>query len=239
MTRTPTASTGHRARPGSSREDIAAAAIELFVDRGVAATRVEDILAAAGVSVGSFYHHFRDKLDLAATVYLEHLQRFQRDLLAELDRHARTEDAVRGLVLAYLRWAGADPRAMGYLHQCREPSVAEISEGEEARLKQCFDGRLAGWLGERAATGELRALPHEHSLALWLGPAEQLVRAAIDPSGHSTTPDPDALGARLAHAERVLADAAWEALRRPAPGDDADHAGAGHQATDGSTAGAA
>ena len=49
MTRTPTASTGHRARPGSRREDIAAAAIELFLDRGVAATRVEDILAAAGV----------------------------------------------------------------------------------------------------------------------------------------------------------------------------------------------
>src|SRR3954452_18282973 len=77
MTRTPTASTGHRARPGSRREDIAAAAIELFLARGVAATRVEDILAAAGVSVGSFYHHFGDKLSLAATVYLEHLQRFQ------------------------------------------------------------------------------------------------------------------------------------------------------------------
>ncbi len=216
MTRTPTASTGHRARPGSRREDIAAAAIELFLDRGVAATRVEDILAAAGVSVGSFYHHFRDKLSLAATVYLEHLQRFQRDLLAELDRHARTEDAVRGLVLAYLRWAGADPRAMRYLAQCREPHVAEISEGEEARLKQRFYGRLTGWLDERAATGELRALPHEHSCALWLGPAEQLVRAAIDPSGHFAKPGADALSAHLARAERVLADAAWEALRRQA-----------------------
>ena len=225
MTRTPTPSTGHRARPGSRREDIAAAAIELFLERGVAATRVDDILAAAGgVSVGSFYHHFRDKLSLAATVYLEHLQRFQRDLLVELDRHARTEDAVRGVVVAYLRWAGADPRAMGYLHQCREPNVVEISEGEEARLKQGFYDRLAGWLGERAATGELRALPHEHSLALWLGPAEQLVRAAIEPSGHSTAPEPDALAAHFAHAERVLADAAWQALRRPATGDAADQA---------------
>jgi AcrR family transcriptional regulator len=174
--------------------------------------------------VGSFYHHFRDKLSLAATVYLEHLQRFQRDLLVELDRHTRTEDAVRGLVVAYLRWAGADPRAMRYLHQCREPNVAEISEGEEARLKQYFDGRLARWLDERAATGELRALPHEHSCALWLGPAEQLVRAAIDPSGHFAKPGADALSAHLARAERVLADAAWEALRLPTPGDDADQA---------------
>jgi AcrR family transcriptional regulator len=225
MTRPPIASKNHRAtRPASRREDIADAAIDLFLERGVAATRVEDILTTAGVSVGSFYHHFGDKLSLAATVYLEHVQRFQSDLLAELDRRARTEDAVRGLVLAYLRWAGADPRAMRYMHQCRESSVAEISEGEEARLKQSFYGRLAGWLGERAATGELRALPHEHSLALWLGPAEQLIRAALDPSGHTAAPDPDALVAHLAHAERVLADAAWEALRRPAPGDDADQA---------------
>jgi AcrR family transcriptional regulator len=209
---------------GSRREDIAAAAIELFLDRGVAGTRVEDILAATGVSVGSFYHHFRDKLSLAATVYLEQLQRFQRDLLVELDRHERTEDTVRGLVVAYLRWAGADPRAMGYLHQCREPNVVEISEGEEARLKQSFDDRLADWLRERAAAGELRKLPHEHSLALWLGPAEQLIRAAIEPSGHSTTPEPDALAAHLAHAEQVLADAAWQALRRPAEGDTAAQA---------------
>jgi len=224
MTRTTTPTAGHRAKRGSSREDIAAAAIELFVERGVAATRVEDILAAAGVSVGSFYHHFGDKLSLAATVYLDLLERFQGDLMVELDRHERTEDAVRGLVVAFLRWAGADPRAMGYLHQCREPSVAEIAGGEEARLKQEFDGRLAGWLGERAATGELRALPYEHGFALWLGPASQLVRAAIEPSGHSTAPEPDALVAYLSHAERVLADAAWEALRRPAAGDDADRA---------------
>jgi len=219
--KTSTASTGHRARPGSSREDIAAAAIELFVDRGVAATRVEDILATAGVSVGSFYHHFGDKLGLAATVYLDLLQRFQRDLLVELDRHARTEDAVRGLVVAFLRWAAADPRAMGYLHQCREPNVAEIAEGEEARLKQGYDSRLAEWLAERAASGELRALPYEHSLALWLGPAGQLVRAAIEPSAHSTALEPDALAAHLASAEQVLADAAWEALRNPAKGSDA------------------
>jgi AcrR family transcriptional regulator len=217
MTRASTPSTDRRAaRHGSRREDIADAAIELFLERGVAATRVEDILTAAGVSVGSFYHHFGDKLSLAATVYLEHLQRFQSDMLAELDRHARTEDAVRGLVVAYLRWAGADPRAMRYMHRCRESGVAEISEGEEVRLKQGFYGRLAGWLGERAATGELRALPHEHSLALWLGPAEHLIRAALEPTGHIAAPDSDALVAHLARAEQVLADAAWETLRRPA-----------------------
>ena len=48
---------------------------------------------------------------------------------------------------------------------------------------------------------------------------EQLVRAAIEPSGYSTTPEPDVLATHLAHAERVLADAAWDALSTPRPGD--------------------
>src|SRR5690349_498545 len=104
MTKLRTARTRQRTKPGSSRDDIAAAAVELFVERGVAATRVEDILAAAGVSVGSLYHHFGDKLNLAATVYLDLLQRFQTDMLVELDRHVNTEEAVRGLVAAYLQW---------------------------------------------------------------------------------------------------------------------------------------
>ena len=167
------------------------------------------------LDVTALYHHFGDKLTLAATVYLDLLQRFQGDLLVELDRHTRTEDAIRGLVVAFLRWAGGDPRAMGYLHQCREPSVAEIAGGEEARLKQSFDGRLADWLEARVTSGELRDLPYEHSLALWLGPAEHVVRTAIEPSGRSIAPEPEALAAHLAGAESVLADAAWEALRRP------------------------
>jgi hypothetical protein len=50
--------------------------------------------------------------------------------------------------------------------------------------------------------------------------AEQLLRAAIDPSQHFTAPEPDALAAHLARAEQVLANAAWEALRNPRSDDD-------------------
>ena len=64
---------------------------------------------------------------------------------------SEAEDAVRGLVVAYLRWAGADPRAMGYLHQCREPNVAEIAEGLVGILEQ----QLAGFCEPDAAARPL------------------------------------------------------------------------------------
>jgi len=213
MTKTSTVAKGQRGKSASRRQDIADAAIELFLEKGVAATRVEDILSSANASVGSFYHHFGDKHRLAAMVYLEHLERFQNDLLEEFERHDDTEEAVRALVICLLRWVAADPQAMKYMHQCRESSVAEFSESEETRLKQAFYGRLSQWLEERAAAGELRALPSELGLALWFGPAEQLIRAAIEPSGYAKKTGAGALAKQLAQAESVLADAAWAALR--------------------------
>lgn len=48
------------ARPG----EIVAAALELFVERGYAATKLEDVARRAGVSKGTLYLYFRDKEDL-------------------------------------------------------------------------------------------------------------------------------------------------------------------------------
>jgi TetR/AcrR family transcriptional repressor of nem operon len=42
-----------------------AATIDLVRSNGFAATRVDDVCAAAGVTKGSFFHHFSSKQDLA------------------------------------------------------------------------------------------------------------------------------------------------------------------------------
>ena len=41
-------------------------AAELFAERGIAATSVDEVLAAAGAGKGQFYHYFRGRDDLAA-----------------------------------------------------------------------------------------------------------------------------------------------------------------------------
>jgi len=48
-----------------SRTRLLDAALILVRSRGYAATRVDDICAAAGVTKGSFFHHFKGKDDLA------------------------------------------------------------------------------------------------------------------------------------------------------------------------------
>ena len=49
----------------SSRTRLLAATIDLVRANGYNATRVEDVCAAAGVTKGSFFHHFASKDDLA------------------------------------------------------------------------------------------------------------------------------------------------------------------------------
>jgi AcrR family transcriptional regulator len=53
-------------RGRASRERIVERAAELFAERGIAATSVDEVIAAAGVGKGQFYHYFRSRDELAA-----------------------------------------------------------------------------------------------------------------------------------------------------------------------------
>lgn len=65
------------AKSALTREKIRAAANRLFLEQGFDATTVDGIVAAAGVSKGTFYSHFKRKEDLLLEYgwrRLEHLQ---------------------------------------------------------------------------------------------------------------------------------------------------------------------
>jgi AcrR family transcriptional regulator len=66
--------------------ELTAAALELFVERGFAATRLEDIAARAGVSKGTLYLYFAGKEELFEAVVREGL----------LPALAQGEELVRG-----------------------------------------------------------------------------------------------------------------------------------------------
>ncbi|MFN7163227.1 MAG: TetR/AcrR family transcriptional regulator [Hyphomonas sp.] len=55
-----------RRSPGETRDALMEAAFGLVRRQGLAATTVDDICAAAGVSKGAFFHHFKSKDELAA-----------------------------------------------------------------------------------------------------------------------------------------------------------------------------
>ncbi|NUO41913.1 MAG: TetR family transcriptional regulator, partial [Streptomyces sp.] len=56
-------------RKAETRMDIARAAAGLFVQRGLRATRAEDIAQAAGIAPRTFYRYFATKEEAVAPLY--------------------------------------------------------------------------------------------------------------------------------------------------------------------------
>jgi len=103
--------TGRAGRPkASSRETLAEAACELFLERGYDATSVADITQRAGVSRSSFFNYFTSKSDVLWSGVDERIGEAIRSLAA-LGR-AASGAAVRSILLLVVRDFAPDPLAL-------------------------------------------------------------------------------------------------------------------------------
>jgi AcrR family transcriptional regulator len=86
-------------RGEETRERVARAALQLFVEKGVGETTVRDIAAAAGVAEGSLYRHYESKEALAWDLFAGAFT----ELAAELERLQKVERTVRAKIAAMVR----------------------------------------------------------------------------------------------------------------------------------------
>jgi AcrR family transcriptional regulator len=80
------------------RQALLDAALQLFLANGVLETTVDDVLQLSGASVGSLYHHFGGKEQLADALYVDCLSAYHRVALEGLGAAADAEAGVRSLV---------------------------------------------------------------------------------------------------------------------------------------------
>ncbi len=82
-----------------SKARLLDATIKVVRTKGYNATRIEDVCAEAGVTKGSFFHHFKSKDDLALAA-LEHWKASSVDLFAHAPYHGAADPLDR--VVAYV-----------------------------------------------------------------------------------------------------------------------------------------
>jgi AcrR family transcriptional regulator len=99
-------------RAQATRASLLSAAREVFAAGGFADANITDVVARAGASVGSLYHHFGGKADLYLALFDDYQQR-QEQRANEAVRQARHEGVTDTMEL----WL-AGSRA--YLHGCWE-----------------------------------------------------------------------------------------------------------------------
>ncbi|MFM8978963.1 MAG: TetR/AcrR family transcriptional regulator [Planctomycetia bacterium] len=166
-----------RTRKGRrTREHILACAAELVRTRGLRATTVSDVVAAAGVPKGGFYHHFDGKQALGREILARWLAELEQHLLGYLAAEEgpppleRVAAALDGFLTQQEQGEARGGSAFGNL-------VTELADDDEEfrGLLAAAYGRLVGAFAaplERArAAGDL--LPEADAVAL----AEFLVAA--------------------------------------------------------------
>ncbi|MES2260438.1 MAG: TetR/AcrR family transcriptional regulator [Pseudomonadota bacterium] len=89
-------------RKDARPQELLAAALDLFVERGFSSTRLEDVARRAGVSKGTLYLYFENKEELFKAVVREHI--VHAIDAAEVDVAASTAHSADLLHAMLLRW---------------------------------------------------------------------------------------------------------------------------------------
>jgi AcrR family transcriptional regulator len=197
----------------ATRRALCETALRLFVEQGIAATRMEDILKASDVSVGSFYYLFKNKVELASILYVETQQQFFQYLLQDIPHLKEAREGIETLIRAYLQWAADHPGEMYYLAYRHESEIIEVAQEREKLSQTDFFAQLHTWLQPFIDRGEIQPLPVEQCFALWFGPTDYLVRDTLSAFGPFFKDAEPLMRERLLASAEVLAEAAWQVLR--------------------------
>src|SRR6266702_7474348 len=156
-------------RGRASRERIVERAAELFAERGIAATSLDEVIAAAGAGKGQFYHYFRGRDELAAAAVGFRCAQVVAGLtqvLGGVASLAQLEQALAGFV-AKFEQAGLPGCPIGTL------ATEVAGRNERARLQaaagfDAWERLLADALERMRQRGELRADAEPAELATGL-----------------------------------------------------------------------
>lgn len=187
----------------SSRDTLADAACELFLEQGYDATTVTDITTRAGVSRSSFFNYFASKADILWGGLDERIAELELRLRAASGPEASADVlaalAELGATVAAdsLALAVANAEAMGLAEELRREAALR-----HARIAAVVADRL-----ERAGTPRLAAAVagSAHAGAVWAAVAQWAS------AGPGRTALPELLDTALAAAAPTLPDAAHAA----------------------------
>lgn len=156
------------ARPG----ELVAAALALFVEKGYAATRLDDVAARAGVSKGTLYLYFENKEALFKAVIQEDVLRGMESVEQQLAQHQESaRDTLTRLLTAW--WQDSNQGAsVGILKLMvaeagNFPEVARYYHDKvTARARELLKSIVARGI----ASGEFRAVDLESTTDVLIAP---------------------------------------------------------------------
>ena len=187
------------------RERILSAALELFVNQGYFNTNVPDISKHSRCSVGSIYHHFLNKEEIASKLYEDAFGRFRKAVGEALSDDVDISHTVRTVVKSFLLFSESHPMLARYLWLARHNEFLTKQVSKPTVVGFDMLGRkLARVIKTAMRSGEIAPLKAEVIWSVVFGIPQSYVLDWLD--GHSKIPPSEIVD--------ELSEVAWQALRK-------------------------
>lgn len=160
----------------ASRRGVLRHALTLFNAHGIEGTTIDDLRKACGHSVGTIYHHFKNKEGLVAALFFVALDDQSRAIAQHVEGLSDGQAAIEALIGCYTAWITAQPECAQFVFLARDA----VAQGPHAAdLRQRLQARYAPideLLARDAAAGRILPLPADLIPALVLGATEFYAR---------------------------------------------------------------
>jgi TetR/AcrR family transcriptional repressor of nem operon len=124
-----------------ARRALLDVALDLFREAGYAATTVDDLCQAAGVTKGAFFHRFASKEALGVAA-IAHWSEVTGALFAAADYHTHADRVDR--VLAYLDLRAALVQGSAAEYSCVAGTMAQEIHASHPALREAADASIRG-----------------------------------------------------------------------------------------------
>lgn len=184
-----------RRRAADRPSEILDAALSVFIAKGFAATRLDDVAAAAGISKGLLYRYFDNKAELFKAMVRAMLVTTIRSAADQVTRSSTAIEAL-DIFLAQMKAVANDPRrsAIPKLVISESGSFPEIASFYLAEVIGPAQEQLAALIQRGMAAGEFRKVDPLATAKLLIAPMLLLVIWRHTFARHDGAPfDPDAL----------------------------------------------
>ena len=176
---------------------IIAAALQLFTRRGYFNTSVPDMAHAAQVSVGSIYHYFKNKEDVARALSENLTDGLQEELDRIIQKHDTVHDRCRATIAVLFELTESNRDAMEFMLYAKHREFLPVAR--PICSSKPFE-TMRGFVQDGMERGEIRRMDIMVASSCLFGGAIRLITARLD--GVLAEPLPDRL------------DATWECAWR-------------------------
>ena len=162
-------------RPRSHRTALIDATRRLALLKGFPASTVDEICELAGVTKGSFYHHFESKEALGNAVYRRCKSEMKRILVDDAPRGVTPREEFAHWWRGLWRFASEDPLAFAFLETHRhEPYL----DAESRAAGEAITAAAVAVIRRGQRAGAIRKLDAAALIAMVFGAFTGLVKAA-------------------------------------------------------------